>query len=123
MKSERRLLINDLLDDAGGEARRSATLTAGARILRHKRRRRAATRVFLVVGVIALAAISLHFATTPHGRTVSAVPKPIPKVHYLTDDQLLALFPNTPVGLATVGGRKVLIFPRLDDRERFVGSF
>jgi hypothetical protein len=44
-------------------------------------------------------------------------------VNYLSDDQLLALFPNIPVGVATVGGKKVLIFPRPGDNERFVGRF
>jgi hypothetical protein len=39
----------------------------------------------------------------------------------LTDDELLALFPNTPVGLATLpDGKKLLIFPRPGDEKRFV---
>jgi len=41
--------------------------------------------------------------------------------HSLTDDELLALFPNTPVGLATLpDGKKLLIFPRPGDEKRFV---
>ena len=39
----------------------------------------------------------------------------------LTDDELLALFPDTPVGLATLpDGKKLLIFPRPGDEKRFV---
>jgi len=39
----------------------------------------------------------------------------------LTDQQLLALFPNIPVGLATLrDGRKVLIFPRPADEARYM---
>jgi hypothetical protein len=39
----------------------------------------------------------------------------------LTDDELLALFPNTPVGLATLAdGKKRLIFPRSGDEQKFV---
>jgi hypothetical protein len=41
--------------------------------------------------------------------------------HSLTDDELLALFPDTPVGLATLpDGKKLLIFPRPGDEKRFV---
>lgn len=48
-------------------------------------------------------------------------PPPTPLVESLTDAQLLALFPDVPVGLATLdNGRKRLIFPRLGDEERFI---
>jgi hypothetical protein len=43
------------------------------------------------------------------------------RVQYLTDDELLALFPDTPVGLIkTADGRKRLIFPRPGDEEKFI---
>ena len=38
----------------------------------------------------------------------------------LTDNELLSLFPNTPVGLVTLlNGKKLLIFPRPEDERRF----
>jgi hypothetical protein len=49
-----------------------------------------------------------------------AVASPSPEVRFLSDDELLDLFPGTPVGLATVGGKKWLIFPRSGDEARFV---
>ena len=40
---------------------------------------------------------------------------------FLTDEQLLALFPNTPVALATLpNGRKKLIFPHPGDEQKYV---
>jgi hypothetical protein len=122
MKPEKHQLISDLLNDTLEENRRAATLLAGGRLLRHKRWRRAVTQSFAVAAVATLAAISLHRAA-PHPHTFSATRPSKPAVDYLTDDQLLALFPNTPVGLATIGDKKVLIFPRLGDQERFVGRF
>ena len=123
MKPDKRLLIHDLLDDPEGETRREATLLAGGRLLRHKRWKRAAVRGFAVASVITVAAISIQKRAAPHPQNLSAITGPTPTVNYLSDDQLLALFPNTPVGLGTVGDKKVLIFPRPGDQERFVGRF
>jgi hypothetical protein len=123
MKLEKNRLIHDLLRDRNAETRREATLLAGRRFLRRKRYKRVMSRCFGVAVIIMMAAMVVHLGTTPHQRPFSANPTLIPTVHYLTDDQLLALFPNTPVGLATVGDKKVLLFPRPGDRERFVGQF
>lgn len=39
----------------------------------------------------------------------------------LTDEQLLSLFPNTPVGIATLSnGKKLFLFPRAADEVRYV---
>jgi hypothetical protein len=39
----------------------------------------------------------------------------------LTDEELLSLFPNTPVGLATLpNGKKLLLFPRPGDAAKFI---
>jgi hypothetical protein len=92
-------------------------------VLRHKRWRRAATRGLALVAVVGVAVMSLHLRTRQQPPTMAAVAQPAAKVNYLTDDQLLALFPNTPVALATVGDRKVLIFPRPGDQERFVARY
>ena len=46
---------------------------------------------------------------------------PAARVQYLTDDELLALFPNTPVGLIrTADGRKRLVFLHPGDEEKFI---
>ena len=51
---------------------------------------------------------------------VAAPQTPVP-AQSLTDAELLALFPDTPVGLITLeNGHKRLIFPRPGDEERFV---
>ena len=120
MKTEKRILLDDLLSDA----RREATLLAGRRILRRRRWKRAAARSFAVLAVAALAALAFH-----HPRPVPAVAQSSPapsaspavRVQYMTDDELLALFPDTPVGLIqTADGRKRLIFPRPGDEEKFI---
>lgn len=57
-------------------------------------------------------------------RLVAAKLSPPVRSQSLTDDELLALFPNTPVGLATLpDGRKRLIFPRPGDEKRFITRF
>ncbi len=120
MKTEKRILLEDVL----GDARREATLRAGRRILRRRRWKRAAARSFAVLAVAGLASLALHqrrpapvvAQSGPAESGSSAV-----RVEYLTDDELLALFPDTPVGLIqTADGRKLLIFPRPGDEEKFI---
>ena len=123
MKPEKRLLIHDLLESQEGDARRAATLLAGRHVFRHRRWRRAAGRIVVVAVAIAAAAVSLHIRNTTQSGTLATVPTPAAAIPALTDEQLLALFPNTPVALAKVGNKKVLIFPREADREKYVGSF
>ena len=121
MKPEKRHLIHDLLDEQGS-ARREATLFAGGRILRRRRWQRAVLRGFAAVALLALAALSLQRLApdrTEKLTTVTAPPSASPQS--LTDAELLALFPDTPVGLVTLeNGRKRLVFPRPGDEERFV---
>lgn len=65
-----------------------------------------------------------HFRTVPTTSTAptgqEAAPKAVVRVEFITDDQLLALFPGTPVGLGTAGGKTRLLFPRAGDEARFV---
>ena len=126
MKPEKRQFIHDLLDDQR-DARREAILLAGARVLRVRRWRRRVVQIFATVTVLGLVGISLQRMLTPEPAVVNiaAVPpapkKPQSAVKSLTDAELLALFPDTPVVLATLGnGQKRLIFPRPGDAERFV---
>jgi hypothetical protein len=116
MKPERSDLLRDVLD-AGQQ--RDAVLLAGGKILRRKRHLRIATHSLAIAGVVALAIISLHPRHPSHPTPVIAQ-APASKVQYITDDELLALFPDTPVALGTVNGKKTLIFPRPGDEARFI---
>jgi hypothetical protein len=120
MKPEKEKLLDDLLD---AQSRRKATLQASARILRRHRHWRAARQTLAVVAIATVAGIVINQKYHPQksapapvaqNRTAPAQPSVI------TDDQLLALFPNTPVGLATLAnGKKMLIFPRPADEARY----
>jgi hypothetical protein len=120
MKPEKRHLIDDLLDEKG-EARREATLMAGARILRRRRGRRVTVQSLAVVVILGIAALLLPRATPPRPGVLTSVAAPQGQVRSLTDAELLALFPDIPVGLATLAnGKKRLIFPRPGDEARFL---
>lgn len=120
MKPEKRHLIHDLLDEER-DVRRDATLLAGGRILRRRRWRRVAIQGFAALTLLAIAAFSLQRMVAPRRQVLTAIPVTPDAVQSLTDAELLALFPDTPVGLATLeNGRKRLIFPRPGDEERFI---
>jgi hypothetical protein len=123
MNPEKHRLIHDLLSNSVQTRSREVTLMAGRRMLRYKRWKRAATRGFAMILIVTIATLNLYKRATPRPRQFSAAPPPASSAKYLSDDQLLALFTNTPVGLARVGGRTILIFPRPGDNERFVGRF
>ena len=126
MKADREQLLNDLLND---EIRDQAVLAAGGRVLRRRRRWRTARNGFAVV-MVALGVLVVWLqprnpeppplqASIPNREEPAA-----PRVKSLTDDELLALFPDTPVGLATLpDGRKLLLFPRPEDEKKFVARF
>jgi len=126
MNPDKQHLLDDLL--AGqAQARREATLLAGAHRLRRRRQWRAAQRVFPVALVLLAAGLWLKTAPPPRPAppapvpaNVAAAPAPA-EPPFLTDEQLLALFPNTPVALATLpNGRKKLIFPHPGDEQKYV---
>ncbi len=120
MRPEKRDLILDVLDE-GHAARREAILESGGRILRRKRWRRLALRGFAVVAILGIAAFSLERVNKPRSGVVASAPAVSDQPKALTDDELLALFPNTPVALASLdNGKKRLIFPRPGDEKRFV---
>jgi len=121
MKPEKQQLIHDLFDD---HCRRDATLLAGTGALRHRRHRRLAGQILIATVLVIAAVLSLE-SNKPHasaGRVMVPAPKAAgPQARSLTDDELLALFPNTPVGLATLpNGKKMLIFPRPGDEAKYV---
>jgi len=123
MKPEKQHLIGDLLE---ADSRREETLLAGARILRRRRHWRAARQVGAVAAV-ALATTMLWMKDEMPGPAPAQVAKMVPKsapktqVEALTDDQLLSLFPKTPVGLVPLAnGKKRLIFLRAGDERRLI---
>jgi len=121
MKPEKQNLIRDLLDE---DSNRETTLRAGACILRRRRHWRVARQSAAILALVAIAAFLAVQRKNPTSlRVASVAPKapPVSKVQALTDDELLALFPNTPVALASLpDGKKQLIFPRPGDEERFI---
>ena len=122
MKLEKQQLIDDSLAD---ESRREATLLAGAKILRRRRHWRAAWQALTVL-LLAAATGLLVEPKRPQPKVAHPSPaatRTAAPLHAqsLTDEQLLSLFPNTPVGLATLpNGKKLLIFPRQGDEAKFV---
>jgi len=121
MKPEKQNLIRDLLED---DLRREETLLAGARILRRRRHWRAARPAAALLALVLGVTIFWLRRETPRPALEAAskaAPKVAPRAQPLTDDELLSLFPNTPVGLASLSdGKKRLIFPRPGDEQRFI---
>ncbi|HEY2081463.1 MAG TPA: hypothetical protein VGI88_01670 [Verrucomicrobiae bacterium] len=123
MKPENENLIRDLLED---DSRRENILHAGTRILRRRRQWRAVRGGATVLGIIlAVTVLWLRRETSRAlpAQLANAAPKSstVSQVQALTDDELLALFPNTPVGLASLpDGKKRLIFPRPGDEAKFI---
>lgn len=120
MKPEKERLIDDILD---AQSRREATLREGAQILRRRRHWRTARQGFAAMALAVVAAVFIEQNYRPQKTALvpMAENKPVSvQTGVLTDQQLLALFPNTPVGLATLGnGKKMLIFPRPADKARY----
>jgi hypothetical protein len=121
MKPEKQNLIHDLL---GEHSSREATLLAGAQILRRRRQWRTVRHGSAVLALLVAAIVlSLRKETPAPSLTTAQTTKtaPVSQVHEINDDELLALFPNTPVALASLpDGKKLLLFPRPGDARRFV---
>jgi hypothetical protein len=122
MKPEKQQLLHDLLD---GDSHDESTLSAAMKILRRRRQWRTARQTFALLLLVAAAG---WLAEQKNQRPMPAHPHlpqarlsaPAP-AQSLTDEQLLALFPNTPVGLATLpNGKKLLLFPKPADEARYV---
>ena len=125
MKPDKQRLIRDLLAD---DNRREATLFTGARILRRRRQWRAARRGLALTAILILALVGMERIEEKTVRPAileTAAPQlqssASAQAQSLTDEELLKLFPNTPVGLTTLAnGRKRLIFPRAGDEQKFI---
>jgi hypothetical protein len=122
MKPEKQQLIHDLLADGdhGGQ-----TLSAAMSALRRRRQWRTARQTLALIALVAMTAWlvgqNTQHPTATHPAPALAKLAPPQPAHSLTDAELLALFPNTPVALATLpNGKKLLIFPRPADQARYV---
>jgi len=131
MKPEHRRLLHDALGEDAGGGRRDAILQAGGRILRRKRRVRFAARGLMGVAAVAALAFGLFRLPElirPQGpaatNTLAAATPTAPATptwsRSMSDEELLAIFPGTPVALAKVGDRQYLLFPRPGDEARFI---
>jgi hypothetical protein len=124
MKSDREKLLDDLWE-SNPDPRRKAILLAGARVLRRRRWTRRGQQCCALLVVLIVAGLGVK-QLTQKAATRVAIHAPVVAVrepaHSLTDEELLSLFPDTPVGLATFpDGRKRLLFLRPEDEERWVG--
>jgi hypothetical protein len=122
VNSEKQKLIQELLDEQSAP-RREATLLAGARMLRRRRWRRTALHSAVAVACVLGITAAVFWNADRQSPPVSAVQSPPrePPSKGLTDSELLALFPDTAVGLITLeDGRKRLIFPRPGDEARYI---
>ncbi len=128
MKPEHHRLLCDLIDGSDPAARRDAVLNSGQRVLRRKRHLRYLTRTLTTTAFAGLAALVITRTAAPRPGAPSTAPRQaatsparvVSQVQEITDDELLALFPGTPVGLVKVKGKQRLIFPRAADEARFV---
>lgn len=131
MKPEQRRLLQDALAEDAGGGRREAILQAGGQILRRKRRVRFVARGLMGVAAVAGVAfgvLRLPELMQPYGSaTTNALAAATPTApttptlsRSMSDEELLAMFPGTPVALAKVGDRQYLLFPRPGDEARFI---
>jgi len=98
------------------------------RVLRRKRHARHLTLTLAVAAFAGLAALAINRMTALRSPASIAGPRlaatqparAMSHVQEISDDELLALFPGTPVGLAKVNGKQRLIFPRPGDEARFI---
>lgn len=121
MKPEKQRLIDELIGD---ESHSASTLLAGAQILRRRRQWRVARQILALMTFLAAVAwlVEQKKQRQPAHASPPEATRPAPRpVHSLTDAELLALFPNTPVGLATLpNGKKLLLFLRPADAAKYV---
>jgi hypothetical protein len=115
-QSEQEKLLSELLPDEHLADFRRASLESGLASLRRHRRQRTLLRAGLLAAGICVLALVLHF-NSPHParNNIVAVSPPAPApspnhVKFITDDQLLALFPEGSVALVGKPGQQRLVF-------------
>ncbi|HVS52075.1 MAG TPA: hypothetical protein VHD62_06935 [Opitutaceae bacterium] len=110
-RSDQDRLLREILADEALERVRTATLAAGVAMLRRRRRRRV-----IAATAVASAAFALLFATVmqrrlaPPAAQSTAVPTAAtPRVKWIDDDRLLALFSERGVALIGRPGEQRLV--------------
>jgi hypothetical protein len=120
-RSDRDRLLREVLADENLAATREASLQQGLVLMRRRRRQRvlfssvAASTV--LVAILALSALPRP-APAPSSEVAA---REISAVKVITDEQLLALFPNRTVALIGAPGKQELIFvdrPEPSENER-----
>jgi len=121
MKTEHERLIGCLFEDELLTAARERAIEAGRHASRRRRFAHQLSRGVGVVMVVAGVLLTRSALRPPHADPPSMAAAKPASISILTDEELLKLFPDTPVALADLGGgKKKLIFPRPGDEERWI---
>jgi len=112
---EREQLLEDVLGGEESAALREATLQAGLRAMRWKRRKRIGAYLSVMILPWAIVFYPVKRATVETGQGRAPV-KAEAKVEKISTEELFALFPNRPVALVGKPGQQELVF--LDQQEK-----
>ena len=116
---EREKLLDEILADDNLAQLRQASLREGLGLLRRQRRRRLALRAAVPAMAVCMLGLGLWVNSRHTQAHLAMIRPPQParssgesagRVRYLSDDELLALFPNRPVALVGRPGRQRLVF-------------
>ena len=125
-------LLDRVLDDEGWQQACAALKTAAVGTFRARQRQRRWMRRAGAVAIVAVG-MAIDAAVHWHGRRQAPLPpqiaskEPAPPVasaapRYLTDQELLALFPRGSCFLAEVGGKKQLVFFNPEDERTYLAK-
>lgn len=110
-------LLDAVLRDEEWQATSAVLKTGALAAFRQRQRRRRLTRTVASALVLCAALVAASHWRGRHGATSlqvassrSAPPKEAGAIRYLTDGELLALFPKGSCVLAEIDGRKELVF-------------
>jgi len=114
-------VLNEILADEKLAELRRTSLLEGVKFLRRQRRHRFALRLGLPAAVIFLCGLGIWLSRDSgqarHHVAMVQLPEKSPPspglsahVKYISDDELLALFPNRPVALIGKPGQQRLVF-------------
>jgi hypothetical protein len=110
-RSDQERLLREILADANVEQARAAALQAGVAHLRQRRQRHAMlTSAAAALVVLVSLTVLMRRQVVPEAPPTANTPAPAPRVRFVNDEQLLALFPDRPVALVGRPGEQKLIF-------------
>jgi hypothetical protein len=114
---EHQRLLKAILAEEDASDFQQTSLEHGLTLLGRQRRRRYLMRSGALVAVLCLATLELvKWHSTEHrdgpNPQLSSTTQPaiVPQVKFISDDELLALFPNRPVALIGKPGQQRLVF-------------